>query len=59
RYWDEDGTFVASVEQRPAGDDVRGTRGLAGRSETDAEERRARRAAPRTLWHASPGSPGR
>lgn len=21
RYWDEDGTFVASVEQRPAGDD--------------------------------------
>lgn len=47
------------ADVRPAGDDVRGTRGLAGRSEADAEERRARRAAPRTLWHASPGSPGR
>jgi error-prone DNA polymerase len=46
------------ADVRPAGDDVRSTRGLAQQSEVDTEERRRRRAAPRRLWHASPGSPG-
>ncbi len=47
------------ADTRPAGDDVRATRGLAQQSEVGAEERRRRREAPRTLWHSSPGSPGR
>ena len=47
------------ADVRPAGDDVRATRGQVQQSEADAEQRRLRRAAPRTLWHASPGSSGR
>lgn len=47
------------ADVRPAGDDVRATRGLAQQSGAGTEERRRDRAAPRTLWHASPGSPGR
>ncbi len=47
------------ADVRPAGDDVRATRGQVQQSEADAEQRRLRRAAPRTLWHSSPGSSGR
>ncbi len=47
------------ADVKPAGDDVRSTRGLAAASEQDAEERRRHRQAPRSLWHASPGSSGR
>ncbi len=47
------------ADVRPAGDDVRATRGQVQQSEADAEQRRLRRAAPRMLWHSSPGSSGR
>ncbi|GAB2683256.1 DNA polymerase III subunit alpha [Thalassiella azotivora] len=46
------------ADVKPSGDDVRDTRGAAGRTEQDAERRR-RSEAPRKLWHSSPGSSGR
>jgi error-prone DNA polymerase len=46
------------ADLKPPGDDVRDTRGAAGKAEEEAERRR-RSEAPRKLWHSSQGSSGR